>query len=46
MVMTFTILLIGIGYIFYQSKDEVYLIQEDAPNEKDEMYVGLDDLYI
>ncbi len=46
MVIPFMILFIGIGYLCYQSKDEVYLNEEESPKEKDDMYFGLDDLYI
>ena len=46
MVIPFTILFIGIGYLCYQAKDEVYLIQDETYEEKEEMYDGLDDLFI
>ena len=46
MVIPFTILFIGIGYLCYQAKDEVNLIEEESPIEKDDIYLGLDDLFI
>ena len=46
MVIPFTILFISFGYLCYQAKEEVYLIQEESLSEKDDMYKGLDDLYI
>ena len=46
MVIPFTILFIGIGYLCYQTKDEVYLREEESTKEKDDIYMGLDDLFI
>ena len=46
MVIPFTILFIGIGYLCYQAKDEVYLKQDGSQEEKEDMYDGLDDLFI
>lgn len=46
MVIPFTVLFIGIGYLCYQAKKEVYLVENETPEEKDEMYLGLDDLFI
>ena len=46
MVFSFAVLFISIGYLCYQSKDEVYLIEEESINEKDDIYKGLDDLFI
>ena len=46
MLIPFAILFISFGYLCYQAKDEVYLIEEESPSEKDDMYRGLDDLYI
>ena len=46
MVIPFTILFIGIGYLYYQAKDEVYLIEDESPKEKEDIYMGLDDLFI
>ena len=46
MVIPFTILFIGIGYLCYQAKDEVYLIQDESQEEKEAIYDGLDDLFI
>jgi len=45
MVIPFTILFIGIGYLCYQSKEEVPL-EEESPKEKEDIYTGLDDLFI
>ena len=46
MVIPFMILFLGVGVLCYQAKDEVYLIEEESPNEKDDVYHGLDDLFI
>ena len=46
MVIPFAVLFISFGYLCYQAKDEVYLIEEETLNEKDEMYRGIDDLFI
>ena len=46
MVIPFAVLLVSIGYVCYQAKDEVYLIEEETPKQKDDMHKGLDDLFI
>ena len=46
MVITFAVLFISFGYLCYQAKDEVYLIQEESLSEKEEMYKGLNDLFV
>ena len=46
MVIPFAVLFISFGYLCYQAKDEVYLIEEESHNEKDDIYKGLDDLFI
>ena len=46
MVIPFAVLFISFGYLCYQAKDEVYLIEEESLSEKDDMYRGLDDLFI
>ena len=46
MIIPFAVLFISFGYICYQAKDEVYLIQEESHSEKDDIYQGLDDLFI
>ena len=46
MIIPFAVLFISFGYICYQAKDEVYLIQEESDSEKDDIYQGLDDLFI
>ena len=46
MVIPFAVLFISFGYLCYQAKDEVYLIQEESLREKEEMYKGLNDLFI
>ena len=46
MVIPIAVLLISFGYLCYQAKDEVYLIQEESLSEKEEMYKGLNDLFI
>ena len=46
MVIPFAVLFISIGYLLYQSKDEVYLMEEESLSEKDDTYRGLDDLFI
>ena len=46
MVIPFAVLLISFGYLFYHAKDEVYLKQEESFSEEDDMYRGLNDLFI
>ena len=46
MVIPFAVLFISFGYLCYQAKDEVYLIEEESLREKNEIYRGLDDLFI
>ena len=46
MVIPFAVLFISLGYHCYQAKDEVYLIEEESLSEKNDIYNGLDDLYI
>ena len=46
MLIPFTLLLIGVGYLCYQAKDEVYLTDEESFKEKEDIYIGLDDLFI
>ena len=46
MIIPFTLVFIGIGYLFYQTKDEAYLIEKESQDEKDDIYIGLDDLFI
>ena len=46
MVIPFAVLFISLGYLCYQAKDEVYLIEEESVSEKDDTYRGLDDLFI
>ena len=46
MIIPFAVLFISFGYICYQAKEEVYLKEEESSNEKNEMYKGLDDLFI
>ena len=46
MIIPITVLFISIGYLCYQAKDEVYLVDEETLREKDDMYKGLDDLFI
>ena len=46
MVIPFAVLFISFGYLCYQAKDEVYLIQEESLSEKEEMYKGLNDLFV
>ena len=46
MVIPFAVLFISIGYLCYQAKDEVYLIEEESTREKEVNCRGLDDLYI
>ena len=52
MIIPFTILLGAVGYVFYKSKEEVSLIEDnqlDAPNKKiedDDLYKDLRDLFI
>ena len=46
MVIPFAVLFISFGYLCYQAKDEVYLIEEESLSERNDIYKGLDDLYI
>ena len=46
MVIPFTLIFLGIGYICYQTKDEVYLLEKESTKEKKDIYIGLDDLFI
>ena len=51
MIIPFTILLGAVGYIFYKSKEEVSLIEEDQDTPKkqiedDDLYRDLRDLFI
>jgi len=46
MVFPFVVLFISIGYLCYQAKDEINLIEEESLIEKDDVYKGLDDLFI
>ena len=46
MVIPFAVLFISFIYLCYQAKDEVYLIEEESLRERDEIYRGLDDLFI
>ena len=46
MLIPFAILFISFGYICYKAKDEVHLIEEESLIEKDDIYRGLDDLFI
>ena len=38
MVIPFALLFISFGYLCYQAKDEVYLIQEESLKKKDDIY--------
>ena len=38
MVIPFAVILISFGYLCYQAKDEVYLIDKESLNEKDDIY--------
>ncbi len=46
MLIPFSIIFLGIGYLCYQAKEEVYLIEKESLQEKDDVYKGLDDLFI
>ena len=46
MVIPFAVLFISFGYLCYQAKDEVYLIDKESLRENEDMYKGLDDLFI
>ena len=46
MIISFVVLFNSFGYLCYQAKDEVYLVDEENLSEKDDMYKGLDDLFI
>ncbi len=52
MVISLTLVLGAVGYLYYKSKDEVFLYKDDqsnATNEKiedDDLYKDLEDLFI
>ena len=46
MVIPFAVLFISFGYLCYQAKDEVYLVEKESPSETDDINRGLDDLFI
>ena len=52
MIIPFTLLLGAVGYVYYNSKEEVSLIEDnqlDIPNEQieeDDLYKDLEDLFI
>ena len=52
MIIPITILLGAVGYLYYNSKDEVKLIEEDQLDypkrkiEEDDLYKDLEDLFI
>ena len=46
MVIPFAVLFISFGYLCYQAKDDVYLLEEESLTEKDNIHKGLDDLFI
>ena len=52
MIITFTLLFGAIGYLYYKSKEEVSLVEEeklDSPSNKldqDDLYEDLKDLFI
>ena len=46
MVIPFVILFISFGYLCYQAKDEVYLIEKEPLSETDDINRGLDNLFI
>ena len=46
MVIPFAVLFISFGYLCYHAKDEVYLKEEESLREKEDIYRGLDDLFI
>ena len=52
MIIPFTLLLGAIGYLYYKSKDEVSLVEEDKLDsqsnqlDQDDLYKDLEDLFI
>ena len=52
MVIPFTLLFGALGYLYYKSKDEVTLVEEDQLDsppeqlEEDDLYKDLEDLFI
>ena len=46
MVIPFALLFISFGFLCYKAKDEVYSIEEESLSDKDDLYRGLDDLFI
>tara|TARA_S200000501_G_C20525113_1_gene613102 strand:- start:503 stop:661 length:159 start_codon:yes stop_codon:yes gene_type:complete len=52
MIITFTLLFGAVGYYFYKSKDEMFLVEGDQLDkvneqiEEDDLYKDLEDLFI
>ena len=46
MIIPFAVLFISFCYLCYQTKDEVYLIDKESLSEKEDIYTGLEDLFI
>ena len=52
MIIPFTLLVGAFGYLYYKSKDEVSLVEDEkfdsqsAPIEQDDLYKDLEDLFI
>ena len=52
MIIPFTLLFGAIGYLYYKSKDEVSLVEEEKinsqnnPIDQDDLYKDLEDLFI
>ena len=45
MIIPFTLLFIGLGYLCYKSKDDVYEMNDESLSEKDD-YQSIKDLFI
>ncbi len=45
MIISFTFLFIGLGYLCYKSKDDIYEMNDKAPSERED-YSGIEDLFI
>ena len=52
MIIPFTLILGGVGYLFYKSKNQVYFVEGDNINtpigakDEEDLYKDLDDLFI
>ena len=46
MVISFTLLSLGVFFLCYQAKDEISISEKESSTEKEDLNIGLDDLFI